>query len=98
MRLFFSPEYSGTAYVGLESNGLLFNGAVVDEQGIINLLQLHAGIHSEHAPFVRRLAKYYNAFSQYMATHPHNALAASFSVAGLGTAKSCLVWREALAL
>ena len=56
MRLFFSPEYSGTTYVGLESTGLLFDGSVVDEQGMINLLQLHAGIHSDHAPFVKRLA------------------------------------------
>ena len=98
MRLFFSPEYSGTTYVGLESTGLLFDGAVVDEQGMINLLQLHAGIHSDHAPFVKRLALYYNAFSQYMAACPQNALAASFQVAGLGTAKACLVWREALVL
>lgn len=98
MKLFFSPEYSGTTYVGLESTGLLFNGAVVDEQGLINLLQLHAGIHSDHAPFVKRLALYFNAFSRYMEAFPNNALAASFEVAGLGTAKACLVWREALVL
>ena len=98
MKLFFSPEYSGTTYVGLESTGRLFNGAVVDEQGMINLLQLHAGIHSDHAPFVKRLALYFNAFSRYMEVYPNNALAASFEVAGLGTAKACLVWREALVL
>lgn len=98
MRLFFSPEYSGTTYVGLESTGLLFDGSVVDEQGMINLLQLHAGIHSDHAPFVKRLAMYYNAFTKFMGAHPANALSASFQVAGLGTAKACLVWREALVL
>ena len=96
MRILFSSAYGGTTYTGSEDKGVLLDASQVDEQGLINLLQLHAGIHSEHTPFVKRLALYYNAFVRYMADHPDNVLHESFRVAGLGTAKSCLVWREAL--
>ena len=44
MKVYYSPEYSGFTYTGLkDKGGILFDTAVVDTGGLINLLCLHGG-------------------------------------------------------
>lgn len=97
MKIYFSPEYTGSTFLNLPANGnILLDCHVADTNALLNLLELHAGIYVKPIPFTERLAKYYQAFKRYMTEHPGNILSASFRTTEMGTAKACLAWRDKL--
>lgn len=97
MKIYFSPEYTGSTFLNLSANGnILLDCRVADTNALLSLLELHAGIYIKPIPFTERLAKYYQAFKRYMAEHPGNILSASFQTTEMGTAKACLAWRDKL--
>lgn len=105
MKLFFSPEYSGTVYVkptgyaetsSTSGTGVMMDTVVVNTIGLINLLELRLGLHYSEIPAQERLAHYYKAVCLYMKDNPDNVMADSFKVSGLSTAKSMLSWRDEL--
>ena len=56
MKVYYSPEYSGFTYTGLkDKGGILFDTAVVDTGGLINLLCLHGGMHYEVSDSTERM-------------------------------------------
>lgn len=97
MKIYFSPEYSGTVYTGLSADdNIRMDATVVDTAGLVGLLELRAGIHYEEVSRHHRTALYYKAMKQYMAEHPDNLLSDSFKLSGLGTAGAALAWRDEL--
>ncbi len=97
MKIYFSPEYTGSTFLNLPANkNILLDCCVADTNALLNLLELHAGIYVKPIPFTERLAKYYQAFKRYMTENPDNILSASFRTTEMGTAKACLAWRDKL--
>ncbi|MGN1058597.1 MAG: hypothetical protein ACI4Q7_04530, partial [Candidatus Avelusimicrobium sp.] len=97
MKIYFSPEYTGSTFLNLPANkNILLDCHVADTNALLNLLELHAGIYVKPVPFTERLAKYYQAFKRYITEHPDNILSASFRTTEMGTAKACLAWRDKL--
>lgn len=99
MIIYYSPEYSGFTYTGLkDKGGILFDTAVVDTGGLINLLCLHGGMHYEVHDETERVIAYYKALREYTRKNPNHIFADSFKVDGLNTARTCLSWRDRLVL
>ncbi len=99
MIIYFSPEYSGFCYMNLlkEKNKVSYNTTIVNITGLLNLLELHAGLHWKSESGSTRIILYYQAMRKYMQSHPNNILSKSFENDGLDTAAECLSWRDKLA-
>jgi hypothetical protein len=99
MKIYFSPEYSGTVYTGLsETNNTLIDCVVCNVQGLVDQIELRIGIHNNVKPFHQRAAIYYNLLKDYMSRNADNILSKSFALAGLSTATEMLKWRDELSL
>ena len=97
MKIYFSPEYQGHVYLGLnEEHRLMMDVMVCDTIALIGMLELRLGIHVEEHPGHYRTVKYFEAMQDYMQKHPGNILAESFKLSGLGTAEQALGWRDSL--
>lgn len=96
MKIIFSPEYSGTVFIDNNHNGVLMDTTVVNTIGLVNLLELHLGIHHEELSVQERTALYYDALKIFIKENPSSILAQSFNLAGLSTAKAILAWRDEL--
>ena len=97
MRLFYNPSFSGNAYVDFRKTPLLLDSKIVNTSGLCEIIRLHAGICSEVKDYGTRFVDYYAAMKKYMEKNPNNAMAASFKVDKMNTAKKCLEWRDGLA-
>lgn len=100
MTVYFSPEYSGYCYTGLEqAPGMVaFDKQVVETAGLLGLLELHAGYHWCQRDNSTRIIEYYRAMMEYMSYHPDDILKSSFDIDGLSTAAKCLTWRDRLVM
>lgn len=98
MKIIYSPAYHGFTYYNLNtySNGAALDIQICSTTGLLDLLELYAGKHIELTNSNKRTALYYSALSQYTQEHPNHSLADSFRLDGLGTAKTCLQWRDLL--
>ena len=97
MNIIFSPEYSGIVYLKpADGMGVMMDMVVVNTIGLVNMLELRMGLHYDELPEQERVARYFDAVSQYMDAHPDNVMAASFNTSGLATAKAMLSWRDEL--
>lgn len=99
MTIYYSPTYSGFTFTDLKGkDGILFDTAVVDTGGLINLLCLHSGLHYELHDGTERMIAYYKAMGKFTNEHKDHVLSQSFKTDGLNTAKVCLSWRDTLVL
>jgi len=100
MTVYFSPEYSGYCYTGLEqAPGMVaFDKQVVETAGLLCLLELHAGYHWCQRDNSTRIIEYYRAMMEYMSHHHDDILKSSFDIDGLSTAAKCLTWRDRLVM
>ena len=96
MTIYFSPEYSGQLYIRPSDGDVMMDAVVVNTIGLVNLLELRLGLHYEDMPEHERTARYYEAMSSYIRSHPDDILAESFRTSGLSTAKAVLSWRDEL--
>lgn len=94
MKLFYSPSYSG--FVFADKTKIMFNQKIVDTAGIVDVLELHAGMNTEGKEDIERIVEYYQAMKAYMQANPNNVLKSSFDVDALSVAKECLSWRDTL--
>lgn len=94
MKLFYSPSYSG--FVFADKSKIMFNQKIVDTAGLVDVLELHAGMNTEGIEDIERIVEYYQAMKTYMQANPENVLKASFDVDALSVAKECLLWRDTL--
>jgi len=98
MTIKYSPSYQGFTYLNLkdQDNNLALDVAVNNTAGLLDCLELYAGKHIECLNNKQRIAHYYSAMYDYTEKHPQHKLAESFRLDGLGTAKTCLIWRDLL--
>lgn len=98
MTIKYSPSYQGFTYLNLkdQDNNLALDVAVNNTAGLLDCLELYAGKHVECLNSKQRIAHYYSAIYDYTEKHPQHKLAKSFRLDGLGTAKTCLIWRDLL--
>lgn len=99
MTIYYSPTYSGFTFTDLKGkDNILFDTAVVNTGGLVNLLCLHGGMHYELHDGTERMIAYYKAMRKYTNEHNGHVLSQSFKTDGLNTAKVCLSWRDSLVL
>jgi len=98
MKIIYSPAYQGFTYLNLKAqdNNQVLDVAVNNTAGLLDCLELYAGKHMECLNSKQRIAHYYSAMYDYTVKNPHHKLADSFRLDGLGTAKTCLFWRDLL--
>lgn len=98
MTIKYLPAYQGFTYLNLkdQDNKLALDVAVNNTAGLLDCLELYAGKHIECLSNKQRIAHYYSAMYDYTNKNPKHKLADSFKLDGLGTAKTCLFWRDLL--
>ncbi len=94
MQIFYSPAFGSFTFVNLEKP--LFNQKIVNTLGLIDTLELYAGICFERKPDEQRLTEYYSAMKKYFTEVHDSVLIKSFDLDALNTARECLLWRDSL--
>ena len=98
MKIVFSPYYNGSYYVNLQANQVALDVQVLETQGLLSQLALHAGIHQEIPSFPDRLTAYHKALLEYDNSHKDNIFHKSIKIDSMSVAKTLLRWRDHLAL
>lgn len=98
MKIHYSPAYQGFIYYDLSANPheSALDVQICSTSGLLDLLELYAGKYMELTNSSKRIALYYSALLEYTKKHPNHLLAESFRLDGLGTARTCLHWRDLL--
>ncbi len=71
---------------------------VLETQGLLSQLALHAGIHQQIPSFPERLTSYHKALLEYDNNHQDNLFHQSIQIDSMSVAKTLLRWRDSLAL
>ena len=95
MKIFYSPTYNGFTYLDLSEP--LFDAKVVNTLGLVDAIELCAGIHFERLASEKRLIDYYLAMKKHFAACKDSVLQKSFELDPINTARECLAWRDSLA-
>ena len=95
MKVFFNPAYTNFVYQNLEKNPLQFDQKVCNTEALIDLLELHAGLHTQVKDEIERRLEYCKAMALYIEENPNSIFAASYNIDAYNTAKQCLEWRDA---
>lgn len=91
MKIHYSPSYDGDIFLG--DSPSMMGEAYVGNMGLLQQLQLRAGVYRMPVPDVEREAQYHNAM---MAVIKNTSFEKSADVDPLGVAKKLLEWRDAL--
>lgn len=98
MKVFYNPSYDGFVYFDFSKNQIAFDTIVCNTKSLVDLIELHAGLHIPVASDLERTLDYYTAIKDYTITNPGHLFAKSFERDGISTAKECLKWRDAMLL
>ena len=98
MIIVYSPFYSGNYYVNLQKRKVAMDVQVLETQGFLSQLALHAGIHQQIPSFPERLTAYHKALLEYDADNADNLFHPSIEIDSMSVAKTLLHWRDNLAL
>lgn len=98
MKVFYNPLYDGFVYYDFSKTNIAFDTIVCNTKSLVELLELHAGLHIPVTPDLERTLDYYAAIKDYTKTNPGHLFAKSFERDGINTAKECLKWRDAMLL
>ncbi|MDY2943357.1 MAG: PD-(D/E)XK nuclease family protein [Paludibacteraceae bacterium] len=98
MKIIYSPFFTSHQFVAMPDGQVMMDCSIVDTEGLLSLLELHLGIHSEVRDNLARVVDYYRLLRDYVLSHPTCVLAESFVIAGLSVARTCLQWRDELTL
>ena len=98
MKIIYSPFYGGSYYMNMHTNRVVMDVQVLETQGLLSQLALHAGVHQQIPSYPERLASYHSALLEYDANHPGNIFHSSTSIDSISVAKSLFFWRDTLAL
>ena len=71
---------------------------VLETQGLLSQLALHAGIHQQIPSYPERLTSYHRALLEYDGSHPDNLFHRSIAIDSMSVAKTLLRWRDDLSL
>lgn len=98
MRIIYSPFYSGSYYMNMDASQVALDVQVLETQGLLRQLALHAGIHQQMPSFPERLTSYHKALLEYDSCHQDNLFHQSIQIDSISVAKTLLRWRDSLAL
>ena len=98
MKILYSPFYSGNYYMNMQANQVALDVQVLETQGLLSQLALHAGIHQQIPSFPDRLTAYHKALLEYDSSNKDNIFHRSIKIDSMSVAKTLLRWRDYLAL
>ena len=98
MKIYYIPSVTGSVYFKPDDKNITLEEQVVETQGLLSQLALHAGVHVEIPPYPIRLADYHRALMEYDKTYPKNMFHASIAIDSMSVAKTLLGWRDNLRL
>lgn len=98
MKIIYSPQYSGSCYLNMQAGQVALDVQVLETQGLLSQLALHAGIHQQIPSFPDRLTAYHKALLEYDNGHKDNIFHKSIKIDSMSVAKTLLRWRDSLAL
>ena len=61
MKIIYSPFYIGSYYMDMQTSRVALDVQVLETQGLLSQLALHAGIHQQIPSFPERLTSYHKA-------------------------------------
>lgn len=100
MKLIYNPFYKGRPYRKI-TNKCIFNEKTVENTGLLNELELRAGLSCKAESTIIRAISYRKALKQYIVGLPNGQkafFAESFEIDDLGVSTELLRWRDALIL
>ncbi len=98
MKIIYCPFYSGIYYMNMQDNQVALDVQVLETQGLLTQLAMHAGIHQQIPSYPERLASYHKALLEYDKDHADNTFHKSINIDSMSVAKTLLQWRDYLAL
>ena len=98
MKIIYSPFYSGNYYLNMQDNQVALDVQVLETQGLLTQLAMHAGIHQQIPSYPERLASYHKALLDYDKDHADSTFHKSIDIDSMSVAKTLLQWRDYLAL
>ena len=98
MKIIYSPFYSSGYYINMDGHKVALDVQVLETQGLLSQLALHAGIHQQIPSFPERLTSYHKALLEYDRNNPDNLFHNSAKIDSMSVAKTLLQWRDYLAL
>lgn len=98
MKIIYSPFYSGNYYMNMQDYQVALDVQVLETQGLLTQLAMHAGIHQQIPSYPERLASYHKALLEYDKGHTDSIFHKSIDIDSMSVAKTLLQWRDYLAL
>ena len=98
MKIIYCPFYNGSYYLDMKNKHVAMDIQVLETQGLLTQLALHAGIHQQIPTYPERLTDYHKAILEYDKSKPGNIFHRSISIDSMSVAKTLLQWRDYLAL
>lgn len=98
MKIIYNPFFVGHTHMELGDGNVSLSCQVLETQGFLQQLALHAGLHVEIAPYVKRLASYHRGLMDYDRTYPNNIYHRSIAIDSMSVARTLMGWRDALAI
>ena len=98
MKIIYCPYYSGNYYLNMQDNQVALDVQVLETQGLLTQLALHASIHQQIPSYPERLASYHKTLLEYDKDHADNTFHKSIDIDSMSVAKTLLLWRDYLAL
>lgn len=96
MKIIYSPFYNGSSF--LTEQHIALDVQILETQGLLSQLALHAGIHQQIPSFSERLASYHKALLEYDSNNNDHIFHRSIKIDSMSVAKTLLRWRDYLAL
>ena len=98
MKIIYCPFYNGNYYLDMHNNQVALDVQVLETQGLLTQLAMHAGIHQQIPSYPDRLASYHKALLEYDKDYADNTFHNSIDIDSMSVAKTLLQWRDYLAL
>ena len=98
MNIIYCPFYNGNYYMNMQAQKVALDVQVLETQGLLTQLALHAGIHQETPSYPERLKDYHKALLSYDNNNKENIFHKSIAIDSMSVAKTLLGWRDYLAL
>ena len=98
MKILYCPFYNGNYYLDMKDKHVAMDVQILETQGLLTQLALHAGIHQQISSYPERLAAYHKTLLEYDKEHEKNIFHNSIAIDSMSVAKTLLQWRDYLAL
>ena len=98
MKIIYSPFYSGSYYLNMTESRVALDVQILETQGLLSQLALHAGIHQQIPSYPERLISYHKTLLEYDKSNQENIFHGSIVINSMSVAKMLLRWRDSLAL